>query len=41
MPFNRFDTRSVAGVLNGMADAYRGLSRWDEASSAFEACTGI
>jgi tetratricopeptide (TPR) repeat protein len=24
-----------------MADAYRGLSRWDEASSAFETCIGI
>ena len=24
-----------------MADAYRGLSRWDQASSAFQACIGI
>ena len=35
------DARSVAGVLNGMADAYRGLSRWEEARSAFETCIGI
>jgi hypothetical protein len=32
------DTRSVAGVLNGVADAYRGLSRWYEARCAFETC---
>ena len=35
------DTRSEAGALNGMADAYRGLSQWDEARSAFGDCIGI
>jgi Flp pilus assembly protein TadD len=32
------DTRSVAGVLNGVADAYRSLSRWDDARCPFETC---
>ena len=35
------DIRSVAGALNGMADAYRGLSRWDESGRTFRDCIAI